>query len=94
MRLRENAVNYPRRSDRLRVRLRHGGCLLGAGRRGEDVVLQDRCLPIWGRQYRINETAMAALETDIAVGPLGKQGVPSGERSAEYNRDQGRAQPK
>ena len=44
------------------------------------------------KQYRINETAMAAFKTDIAVGPLGRRRVPRGERSAEYNRNQSRTQ--
>jgi len=35
---------------------------------------------------------MAAFETDIAVGPLGKRRIPRGERSAEYNRGQSRVQ--
>jgi len=77
MRLRENAVYYPRRSDRLGVRLRHRGGLLGARRGSEDVVLRNRCLSVWRSQYRINETAMAAFETDIAVGPLGSVGFPA-----------------
>jgi hypothetical protein len=45
--------------------------LLDTGRGGGIAVLRDRRLPIWRRQYRVEQTILASLETGIAVGGLG-----------------------
>jgi hypothetical protein len=45
--------------------------LLDTGRGGEIAVLRDRRLPIWRRQYRVEQTILASLETGISVGGLG-----------------------
>src|SRR5262249_16401549 len=59
-----------RRGQRIDGKLRDAGRLLEAGRGGEDIIRQERRLLLRGRQYCVEQTILASLETSIAVGGL------------------------
>ena len=79
------------RSQNIQRELRRAGRLLDTGRGSKNVVLRDRRFLIWRRQYRVEQTILASLETGIAVGGLGNRKPCLSCRNDQHGHEYGRA---